>query len=195
MKKITTLACLATLALMIQSCNQQANENENAPTEVTDDVAKEANKDVMEGQDQRDAKHFVELYGGSMCEIRLSEQARAKAMHAQTKDFAKMMVEDHTAMNKDLEALAGKLQITLQTDISDDAKEDIADMGKKVGHDYDMAYLDKAISKHKEAIDHAEDLSKNSENEEVRTFFTKALPKLQHHLTMAEYAKEAIDKK
>ena len=194
MKIVKHMAIVASALVFSVACSNHSNEDENA-SEVTNDEAKDVNSDVMDGQKQTDAKHIVEIYGGSMCEVKMSEQAASHAVNAKTKEFAGMMIDDHSAMNTELAKLAAAEQITLQTDISDDAKKDIADMGELKGDKYDKEFLDKAVKKHKEAIDHAEALAKDGHSEQIKMFFTDALPKLQHHLTMAEAARDAVEKK
>ncbi|MES2627905.1 MAG: DUF4142 domain-containing protein [Bacteroidota bacterium] len=194
MKKITKLAFFACTAagLFFTSCS--SHNEEKSEGEVTNDIAKDVNKDMLEGQKQTDAKHIVEIYGGSMCEVALGEQAAAKASTKSVKDVANMMVTDHKEMNQKIRDLAANEQITLQTDISDDAKNEIADLGKKTGKDYDKEFIDKAIKKHKDAISTAEDLAENGYNDQIKSFFAGALPALKHHLAMAEEAKAMLDK-
>ncbi len=195
MKKITTLAffALTSAGLLFTSCSESKTE-EGTPEEVTNEVAKDVNEDMMAGQKERDAKHMVDLAGIAMCEVSLSESATKHVVTAKAKAFAQMMIKDHTQMNKDLMALATNEQVTLPSDISDDAKKDIADMAEKKGKDYDEAYIDHAISKHKDAIDHAEKLAENGYNDQIKSFFSGVLPNLKHHLAMAEEAKEAMKK-
>jgi putative membrane protein len=194
MKKVTPL--LIAICSFAFACN----DAENADAVDTADSANEAKADQSQDNatasattiDAESADFFVKAADGGMAEVAAGKLAQEKSTNAQVKEFAGMMVTDHTGANTGLKELATKKNVTLPDTVSNDHKEAAADLAKKTGKDFDKAYMDMQVKDHKKTIDLFEKGSKDAKDAEVKSFIDATLPKLKAHLEAAEKIQKAI---
>jgi putative membrane protein len=185
MKKIN-LIIAATLSFgMLQACHNGAKDSTqtadsiNAATDTgkKDSVVKMA----ATTPDNDDAKFAVAAGNGGLTEIALSKLAQQQATSAAIKDFATMMVTDHTKAGAKLMALANTKNIAMPSTPGSAEQKIIDDMSKKSGSDFDKAYVDQMVTDHKNAIDLFENEQKNAVDTDLKTFATNTLPTLHKH--------------
>jgi putative membrane protein len=133
-------------------------------------------------------KTFLEKAGKSgMEEVAISQAALPHLQNAQAKEFAQMMVSDHTGANRELMALAAKKGVTLPAKQPDTKKWD-----KKKEKGYDEDYMEKMVKDHDDAVDLFTKASKNSDDADVKAFAAKTLPTLQAHHAKAKSIKKTL---
>ncbi len=133
--------------------------------------------------DKDDAKFAVDAANGGMTEIALSKLAQTQATSSKVKDFAAMMVTDHTKAGDELKGIAKTKNITLPDSVSADSKKAIDDLSKKTGNDFDKAYVNKMVSDHKATVSMFEDASKKLKDPDLKAFADKTLPTIKGHLS------------
>lgn len=191
MKKSILILCIAAGAYVTQSCNPN-----NRSTDDSVDQAMEQNEDMQEDTDLFEFDHSefaVEAANGGLAEVSASKVAQQKAQNQRVKDFAAMIIDDHTKANEELKSIAANKNITLPTAPGEDKQEDIADLNSKSGADFDKEYMNMMVSDHRNDIDQFEDAAENSEDPEIRAFAEKNLPVLRRHLKEAEAIEDALD--
>ena len=118
--------------------------------------------------------------------------AQQKATDAEVKAFGKMMVTDHSALNKKATALAKKLNVTPQQSAADsDLVSKVTSMNNdlqgKTGKDFDKTYIDQEVQIHQLVLD---DLDKNlipaAQNAELKQLLETARGGVQAHLQRAQ---------
>lgn len=119
---------------------------------------------------------------GGMAEVELGKLAASKATNAEVKQFAQMMVTDHTKANTELKTLAAKKNVVLPTEVSSSHKSLMEDLNKKTGVDFDKAYVDAMVDDHEEDVEFFQDKSEDSSDADVKAFAAKTLPTLKMHL-------------
>ena len=119
---------------------------------------------------------------GGMAEVELGKLASTKAANAEVKKFAQMMVQDHTAANNELKALATKKSVSIPADLDTAKKADLEDLRSKVGAAFDDAYVDAMVEDHEKDVAAFEDKAKNASDADVKAFAAKTLPTLKKHL-------------
>jgi putative membrane protein len=193
MKKATPL--LIAVCSLIFACN----DGENADAVDTADSLNEAKIDQSQDAgaastpvDQETADFFVKAADGGMAEVALGKLAQEKSTNAQVKEFAGMMVTDHTGANSGLKELATKKNVTLPDTVSNDHKEAADKLAKKTGGDFNKDYMDMMVKDHKKTIDLFEKGSNNVKDTEVKSFIDNTLPKLRLHLEAAEKIQKAL---
>ena len=128
-----------------------------------------------------DADFFRKAMDGNQKEIALGELAQQQAQEQAVKDYAAMMVADHTAMNQQVAAAAGMADAAMPA-----AEPSVAaDLEGKTGADFDRAYIDMMVADHEKTVAMFEDAAQNAATEEARTLAASALPKLREHLQRA----------
>lgn len=136
--------------------------------------------------DVMDADDFVEEASAKgLAEIESSKLALEKTRNLEVRKFAQTMIEDHTKANQELK----KISSTKKLDVSDDPElmSQAKAMILKVrdGESFDEAYANNQVMAHKQTIDLFEKAA-TVKDAELKAFVQKTLPKLRHHLDMAQ---------
>jgi putative membrane protein len=130
---------------------------------------------------QEDADWAAKVANANMTEIELSKVAQDKATSQRLKDFAGMMVTDHTKAGDQLKQLAATKNITLPANLDGKSQDKLDNLNKKSGKDFDKAYTDDMLDDHKDAVDAFEKGSKNLQDADLKSFATQTLPTIQMH--------------
>ena len=125
-------------------------------------------------------------------DIEAGKLAASKTSNAKVKEFANMMVRDHTSVNKKATALAKKLNITPEeSDTSRSLKSDgdktLERLRGLSGAEFDKAYIDNEVSYHEsvaKVVD--ETLIPDSKNAELKALLKSAQPVFASHLKHAK---------
>lgn len=184
---ILTLAIAGTALV---GCNNTADDtmmdDTTAPADTTaagDEAMPPAYDDTATtGVDATaDADFYRQAMEGNQKEVALGNLAQEQAQAQAVKDYATMMVTDHSAMNQQVAAAAG------MADAAMPAAEPsaTADLEGKTGADFDRAYIDMMVADHEKTIAMFEDAAENAATEAARTLAASALPKLREHLQKA----------
>jgi len=120
-------------------------------------------------------------------EIAVSQAVMDKLGSSQLRDFAQMMITDHTAAAAELATLAAGKDVQLPP-----ADSSVADEWSKKTGDVDGKYIKEMVSDHEDAVKLFEKATKSSDAD-VAAFAQKTLPTLQHHLTMAQELAKTVN--
>ena len=150
---------------------------------------------VTGGNAWSDAQIFGMLSAANTGEIASGKLAQTRATGAPIRTFARRMVTEHTAMEKQGSDLAKRLSVTpamppdsaLITDVNDDV-EDLQQ--KERGADWDEEYVDKQIDAHQKTLDLIDRANNSTQNAELRQLLQQARPKVQTHLEEARRLKD-----
>ena len=130
---------------------------------------------------QEDADWAAKVANANMTEVELSKVAQDKATSQRLKDFANMMVTDHTKAGDQLKQLAATKNITLPANINDDSQKKLDALNKKTGKDFDKAYTNDMLDGHKNAVDAFKKGSSDLKDADLKSFATQTLPTIQMH--------------
>ena len=131
-----------------------------------------------------DRNFFEKAAKSGMKEVDVSQQALNHLSAPDVRNFAQMMVDDHSKANAELAALAQKKGVTLP---APEAK--VARKWSKNTKDVDDEYLGEMTGDHKDAVDLFEKAAK-SEDPDIAAFAQKTLPTLRHHLEQVKQLKK-----
>jgi putative membrane protein len=163
--KLGLVACLWTLPLVAYAQDAQVTDPQIAAIVVT------ANQ--------------VDVDAGKL--------AQRKTHAKQIKDFAKLMITDHSNLNKAAAALAHKLNLTPEDNATSEAlkkggDDNLATLKTLTGHAFDKAYVDHEVAYHQQVLDAIDKtLIPSAKNEELKGLLVKARPVIAEHL---EHARE-----
>src|SRR5688572_13989205 len=93
-------------AIRSEPNNTDANRNRDM---TTDDSARAAQGTV----DDRTHTFMKDAAMGGMAEVEFAKLAKDRAMNPRVKNFAEMMINDHSAANNDLKTIAREKNVTL----------------------------------------------------------------------------------
>lgn len=193
MKKYIIPVCIA---LTLVGCgNEEAGtETRGADTTaiaVNGDTSKMPDNTPMQA-DQATTDFLMKAAAGGMSEVEAGKMAAEKATNADVKQFANMMVQDHTGANGQVKKLAAARNIALPGSLPEDKMEKANEMNEKSGRAFNKAYMDMMVEDHKKTIDLFEKAQSDSKDEEVKTFITNTLPKLKMHLDSAQAIQKRV---
>ena len=118
---------------------------------------------------------------GGMFEVESSNLAGSTAMDNTVKDFATMMVTDHTAANTKLKTVAGEQKLTVPTALDAKHQAMLDKLNGAKGEAFDQAYVQAQRDAHDEVVSLFEDYSQNGDNASLKAFATETLPTLKMH--------------
>jgi putative membrane protein len=133
-----------------------------------------------------DTKAIKTTAQAGMDELKLANLGAQKAERADVKEFANMLVTDHTRMNDELKGLAQSKSVELSASIDAEAADDFKDLEKESGKSFDKAFLDHMISAHKDLISDLEDCEKDAKDGELKAWINQSRPPLKAHLEKAK---------
>ena len=131
-------------------------------------------------------------------DIDAGKLAAGKTSNAKVKEFAELMVRDHTSVNNQATALAKKLNVTPEESAtSRKLKSDGDKMVKKLeglsGAAFDKAYIDNEVSYHEAVMGVVDNtLIPNTKNAELKALLESARPIFTSHLNHAKEAQASL---
>ena len=131
-------------------------------------------------------------------DIDAGKLAAGKTSNPKVKEFAELMVRDHTSVNNQATALAKKLNVTPEESAtSRKLKSDGDKMIKKLeglsGAAFDKAYIDNEVSYHEAVIGVVDNtLIPNTKNAELKALLESAGPIFTSHLNHAKEAQASL---
>jgi putative membrane protein len=121
---------------------------------------------------------------GGIAEVELGQIAQTKAANPEVKNFARMMVEDHTKANTELKSLAAKKNITLPTTMNSGNQATLTELQNLVGADFDREYVAAMVDNHEADVQLFESQAADDSDPDAKAFAAKTLPTLRKHLEM-----------
>ncbi len=139
-------------------------------------------------------------------EILSSKIALTHATRDDIRDFAQMMIHDHTASTDELVALGGISKASLKTkmepgpdgkyrtnDLLDsDHSTELNSLDSKSNRDFDKTYIADQVKGHEDAVALLDEYSRNGDNAKLRAFAREILPTVREHLAKAKALQQQI---
>lgn len=192
MKKTTlNLMFIGTMLIGFSACNGgDASKTDSV------DTAEKMNEAMTENTagpiTEDDTKFAVMAADAGMTEVELGKLALSKSKNEDVKKYAQMMVDDHTAANNKLMALASSKQISLPSTMSDEHKKHMEDMSKMNGADFDKHYIDMMVDDHGTVVDEFKKENENTKDADLKAFTSETLPVLTKHHDEAKMIKDKM---
>ncbi len=121
-----------------------------------------------------------------------------KSSNAKIKTFARSMVTDHGAVNKQAVELAKKIGLTPESSptsqsLAQDGESNLSNLRGLTGAAFDKAYIDHEVALHQQVLDAlSSTLLPNTQNPELKALLEKGQPVFQGHLEMAKQAQASL---
>jgi putative membrane protein len=140
----------------------------------------------VKGAPMTDQKFLDMAAQTDMLEAHLGQMAADQAMSQDVKDYANMLVTDHTADYQQLLALAAKDGFSIPKGLDAAHNRMIAPFEKLKGAAFDSRYVHEMIAGHTEAIGIYTKESNDAQNPDLKAYAGATLPTLQKHLESAK---------
>jgi len=172
-----SLMILTLLALMCVGCNtNKAATPDNSGTNQPPAGAATA------ASSNTDQDFIANAAKGNREEVELGKMVAAKTKDPNVRQFAQMMVKDHTAALNELTQLAQSKNITIPDGLPDDASALQSKLSSDTGKTFDKDYVSAMVDDHKKDVSEFQDQSQNAKDPDVKQWAAKTLPTLQKHL-------------
>lgn len=129
-----------------------------------------------------DADFYKKAGEGGLSEVELGKIAQAKSANAAVKQFAAMMVRDHSKANDKLKSVAASQNVSLPTSSSVGQMATKAKLEVLSGDTFDKSYIKGMIADHKEDIAEFQKEASSGQDPAAKAFAKATLPTLQKHL-------------
>jgi putative membrane protein len=153
---------------------------------------------LASAQGVNDAQIASIVVTANQVDIDAGKLATSQSTSDAVKAFARLMVTDHTGVNKSAIDLAAKLKLTPQDNPTSQSlkaggEENLARLKSLKGAAFDKAYVDQEVKYHQQVIDALDKtLIPNATNEELRALLVKVRPAFVAHLEHAKRLQTSV---
>lgn len=141
------------------------------------------------------------VVAANQIDVDAGKLAKSRTKNKEVRQFAQLMITDHTAVNKQASALVKKLKVKPEESdtsrsLKQGAKENMANLKELKGADFDRAYTDHEVAYHQQVLDAIDKvLIPSAQNAELKDLITKVRPAIAAHLDHAKMVQSALGKK
>jgi putative membrane protein len=189
MKRLSSLLLVVLGLYAVSSCNHATSTSgSNA------DSTKIANDSLMAAQKltSSDTAFMMGAAQDGMVEVGLGKIAAKMTHNKRVKDFALMMVRDHTRIGDSLKALAGRDNIMLPDSCTKAQYAMRDELEKKRGVAFDKAYMNTMVAGHEHAVDVFKTEAAEVKNPALKSFTDSSLTVIEMHLDSAQAINSSI---
>lgn len=125
---------------------------------------------------------------GDMFEIQAAKVALDKSKNDDVRNFAQMMVDDHTVSSQKLKQLIkdDKIKVTVPKDLDKKHKDMLDKLKKTSASSFDRAYMQSQIAGHRDMLNLHQSYSQTGDNGALKQFAAETATVVQKHFTAAE---------
>jgi putative membrane protein len=133
-------------------------------------------------------------------DIDAGKLAVSKAHAKDVKDFAQLMITDHSGVNKSATELVQKLHVTPESNPTSESlqkggDDNLAALKRLSGAAFDRAYVDHEVAYHQAVLDAVDGiLIPNAQNAELKALLVKVRPAFAAHLEHAKSLQSRLSK-
>lgn len=153
----------------------------------------QTSQQTQQQQISQQTKQFMQhLAKDNQGEIESSVLAEKQAQAPAVKGFARLMVDDHMALESQLAVVAGKLQVPLPDGVTQSDQQAMQKLSGISGQQFDQAYMQENVTNHQKDVQQIEQHLQQAHNPEVRGLLMGALPIIQQHLALAQAVNQSL---
>jgi putative membrane protein len=186
------VALSAVLALSLAACGSGRRETPSTPAVAAVPAAPPTAGAPIEGVafTEENRQFLTQAIQSGLAEVELARLARDRTGSHAVRGFAQLMVDDHSAANQQLTALANAAGVTPPTQPDQAHQNLFAQLSALSGPAFDRAYMQGQVLDHQQAVDLFARQAQG--NDQAARFAAQQLPVLQRHLSMAQSISETL---
>lgn len=132
-----------------------------------------------------DTSFYRALAEGGMTEVDLAKLAEQKSENPKIKDFAAMMVKDHSAANEKLESLASSKRVPVPKTLGASQMATKSRLESLNGESFDKSYIKSQVKAHEATVKLLETEISSGQDTDAKALAESVLPTVRHHLEAA----------
>lgn len=125
------------------------------------------------------------LAQGGMTEVEAGKLALNKSTNPGVKEFAEMMVKDHSASNEKVKALAAARNLALPKTPSEAQQDTMKALHARTGAHFEQAYLAAQVKAHEETVAMLKSEIASGQDAQTKSLARELLPTVEAHLKEA----------
>lgn len=190
MKRLLIAGVLVSSLFIVSCSNNDTAKNE---TEDPKEAAKELNEDKFDSTNVKaDADFAVKMADAGMFEVEMGKLALQNASSPKVKEYAQMMIDEHTKANNELMEAARTKNITLPAGLSDKCQKKFGELSEKKGKDFDKEYMSVMVDDHEEVLDVLNKQAENGNDADLKAWAQSKVGGIKQHLETAKTTKDMI---
>lgn len=166
--------------------DRRTAQNEGYPEAEVTDASSPEDLNTEKGLQENSREFMKHAASANMMEVQLGQIAQEKATAKEVKDFGQMMVQDHSAANDKLKAIAQNKNVQLPDQMTQEHQENIEKLRKLSGKEFDKEYVNMMVEDHRKDVEKFEDMQDDIQDQELKQWTNNTLATLKKH-------KERID--
>jgi putative membrane protein len=175
---------LLALGMMCIGCS---NTNKAATPDNSSSAQPASNPNSSTSANANPDQDFINKAAqGNRAEIELGQLVAGKSKDPSVKQFAQMMVKDHTDALSKLQLVAQSKNLTLPDSMPDDAKDLESRLSKEQGKQLNKDYMAGMVEDHQKDVQEFQDATQTLKDPEIKQWATSTLPTLEKHLSKAK---------
>lgn len=131
----------------------------------------------------------------NQAEIQLCLIAEKRARDPALKAFARLMVNDHVAIESRLAALGDELRAGMPDGIGKEGEQTRAKLAPLQGEAFEHQFMQAQIKDHSDDIEKFSEQLKETQNARIRQFAAETVPILKQHLALARAVQGGLEGK
>lgn len=183
MKKLFLLSVCAATMWLAQACSSASE------TTMGDSITAESADTAVV---LADSVFIAKAAAGGRAEVELGNLAMAKTTNSSVKDFANMMVTDHTRSNEELMAMAKNKSFMLADSLDGEHKAKADNLRNLSGAEFDRAYAATMVEAHQKMLSLMRTEASTGVDANLKDFATKTAPVVQTHLEHAQKLQSSL---
>lgn len=132
----------------------------------------------------RDRNFIIAAAQGGKAEVQMAQLALKKTNNPRVREFAQMMVKDHSDLNARLTPMATQLGVSLPTGMSSADAGALSRLSRQSGAAFDRSYMSAQKNAHTKALALFQEAGAQADNVALRDFFAKNAQTIAAHLEM-----------
>jgi putative membrane protein len=134
---------------------------------------------------------ILDVHRRNLGEIELARLVPDRTVTPVVRTFAQRVIEDHTALDREIEQLARERSIALPTEINPEAYTSRTELKPLSGREFDRVYMRRALQEHRATVGRFDEQTRNARDSGVREFARTASARLREHLALAHHFEAA----
>ncbi|MBN9419198.1 MAG: DUF4142 domain-containing protein [Candidatus Eremiobacteraeota bacterium] len=132
----------------------------------------------------RDRNFLIQAAQGGMAEVQLAQLALKKTDNQKVRDFAQMMVKDHSDLGAKLTPMATQMGVSLPTQLTAADAGALSRLSRQSGSTFDRSYMASQKTAHTKALALFQEAGSQADNGALRNFFAQNAQTISTHLEM-----------
>lgn len=128
----------------------------------------------------------------SMAQVEMAQIAVKKAQKPELREFAQMVMDDHSSVSEKLKKISRQMSIEPQLVLLPRHQDEMSKLDTTSVTEFDAGYLQAVLNLQQQIIDNFNDYQDDANTEELQDFINNTLPKLRSHRDRAEEISEDL---